>query len=180
MVEGAYPDGEGFASADMAASAGFYAWSIDHDLLSVQNTDALVVSLRLAYSESEEDSENSVRTITIGPNITISGVADSSSGGSHTNTVAIAVPIVLGLVAILFAGFCLWSWRRHGQVLCFGRKKAQGYGERQSRSQRAEAAPVDPTDKTRGIQLTDRESWSPTQGRNVFREEIQRQEQAGV
>ena len=180
QVQGEYADGEGFASSDMAASAGFYAWSIDRDLLSTQNTEALVVSLRLAYFDSNEDSENSVRTLDYGPNITISGVADVSSGGGHPNTVAIAVPVVIGLVAILFAGLCFWSWRRHGHVLCFGQRKSQGYGERQSRSQRTEAASADPTDKSRGIQLTDRESWSPTQGRNVFREEIQRQEQAGV
>ena len=179
-MQGEYADGEGFASADIAASAGFYAWTIDRDFLSTHNTDALLVSLRLAYFESEQDETDGNMQLKIGPNITVSGVA-KSSGGSSPNTAAIAVPVILVVLIILGAGFCIWSWRRHGHVLGFGKKKSQGYGERQSRSQRTGTInTTDATDKSRGIQLTDRESWSPTQGRNVFREEIQRQEHGGV
>jgi hypothetical protein len=56
----------------------------------------------------------------------------------------------------------------------------EGYGIGQSRSQRAgETVGTDRKVNAGGVELTDRDSWSPTgspQGRNVFREEVSRQE----
>lgn len=53
-----------------------------------------------------------------------------------------------------------------------------GYGVRQSRTERVGggARGVGEDKAGGGIQLTDRESWSPTAGKNVFREELQRQQ----
>ncbi|KAL8408487.1 hypothetical protein RB594_007068 [Gaeumannomyces avenae] len=127
------------------------------------------------------------------------------AGGSPA-ALAIAVPVVV-IVLLVFGlgGFCFWSWRKKGVVpgaAAIGALKRRstgggggggGYGERRSRSERAAgqqqqdpvtprpAGPGDqlPDDKFPGIQLTDRDSWSPTSpssGRNVFQEEIRRQE----
>ncbi|KAJ9133883.1 hypothetical protein NKR23_g10492 [Pleurostoma richardsiae] len=184
QVQGEYPSGVGFTTGNISASTGYYVWSIDSDLLTEQGASELTVQLSLI------DMQYSGQSVAEGPAVTVSDAAADVSphGGSSGKTVAIAVPVVIGVVALLAAGFCLWSWRRHGRILGFGGgsssgggKSGQGYGVRQSRSQRVggAAVPVD-TDKSRGIQLTDRESWSPTQGRNVFREEIERQEHGGA
>jgi len=71
------------------------------------------------------------------------------------------------------------------------RSGSGGYGVGQSRSQRVGVVPAgggfggnDKQGPNVGIQLTDRDSWSPTTpsqaaGRNVFREELRRQERQG-
>ena len=127
-------------------------------------------------------------------------------GRGGPGVMAVAVPILIVVAIVLgLAGACFWSWRRRGTVpivgalLLRGRRPTRaGYGERKSWSERVRSKSgmgadfgagmgmgVTRPDKTQpgvgDIQLTDRESWSPTARdggaeRNVFREELQRQE----
>jgi hypothetical protein len=132
----------------------------------------------------------------------------SGSGGTPTNTiVAIAVPVIVITILLLFSGLCFFSYRRHGTIPLLStlrnrKRRSTGgvgggggarYGVRQSRAERmgtGAAVPRDnksETDVGGGVELTDRDSWSPTytarsaaggegRGRNVFREELARQE----
>ena len=183
----------------MPASQEYYVWSIRSDFLAKQGHSSLVASLSLAYSdEGKDELENRVD----GPSITITETkstgGDGGGGGGGVSAVTVAVPVVIVAVLLILGGMCFWSWRRHGTlplVGSLGRRQrrtsgSQGYGIRQSRSQRVGGNGVGDgvtSDKNRpdaGIQLTDRDSWSPTggggaQGRNVFREEVQRQQNRG-
>jgi hypothetical protein len=116
--------------------------------------------------------------------LTITSPPSTSSGVS---AVAVAVPVVIAIVLIGLAGFCVWARRRHGSWPLIGalarakRSSSQGYGVRQSHGQRTGTGlSASTTGKGgAGIQLTPTESWSPTSGRNVFREEIRRQDTGG-
>lgn len=133
---------------------------------------------------------------------------DTAAGGGGTggtrSVVGIVVPVVIVAVLALLGAACAVSWRRTGHMPFAGmvmrRRSAGGYGARQSRSERVGsgtgagawgggagagggAATGDNKSETNvGIQLTDRDSWSPTgrtAGRNVFREEVERQARLG-
>ncbi|KAL1840422.1 hypothetical protein VTJ49DRAFT_496 [Mycothermus thermophilus] len=117
----------------------------------------------------------------------------SGGGGGGTNILAIVLPLSIIAVLLVLFGFCYTRYRRTGTIPLVGgavtnlrrRSTGGGYGVRQSRAERtgnvaAGAGAVTPDHKSEtgvdgGIQLTDRESWSPRSGRNVFREEVERQ-----
>lgn len=183
----------------MPASVGFYAWTIPNDFLAqVGRGSSLNMTFSLAKDVEETEQPNDTESIQ-GPTVlVVSGTAPaaggspdgSGSGKSGPSAVAIAVPVVVAAVVLLLVGLCVWSWRRHGTVPIVGalgkvRRRSGGYGVRQSHSERTGARGAGlaaggsiGSDKA-GIQLTDRDSWSPTgtgHTRNVFREEVQRQE----
>lgn len=186
----------------MPASQEYYVWHIDSNFLKDQKHDSLLASLSLAYSKEGDDKlEDRVD----GPSITITQTKsqgdDHGGGGGGVSAVTVAVPIVIVIVLLILGGMCFCSWRRHGTLPLIGalggagRRQSrnsggQGYGVRQSRSQRVGGDNGMGNDKNMpdsGIQLTDRDSWSPTSGgrsggapgRNVFREEMQRQQEWG-
>ncbi|KAK3934995.1 hypothetical protein QBC46DRAFT_367859 [Diplogelasinospora grovesii] len=191
-----FSTGEGVASDSMPASTGFYAWSIRSDFLTTRNTTSLNLTMQLAYQDPETSSPNDWIPLT-GPTvfITTPPAGMGASGGASPNVIAIAVPVVVGVVVLLLAGVCVWSYRKNGRVPIVGgglKRRSTGYGERQSRSERvAAAAAAAATDKKSavgvgGVELTDRDSWGTPQqaqqgkgqgGGNVFREELRRQEQ---
>jgi hypothetical protein len=206
QIQGTYHDGsgEGFTSPRMLASRGFYTWTIDSALLTGRDTPlpSMNVSLSLAYFQDLYG--NDVEQVP-GPTVMVTSTPfddpkdSGGGGGDKPNVVAIAVPIVVIVVFLALAGLCIWSWRRRGTVPVLGALKrrstgggGQGYGVRQSRAQRVggEAGMgamvgAGADDKKGGVELTDRESWSPgtspagnggQEGRNVFREELRRQE----
>jgi hypothetical protein len=206
QIQAAFHDGshEGFTSPRLQASQGFYVWDIPSTFLTSRDPPltSLNVSLTLAYFRDLYG--NDLEPVP-GPTVIVTSTPfeDGSSSGSDNkpNVVAIAVPVIVIVVFLAIAGLCVWSWRRHGAVPVLGalRRRStggggQGYAIRQSRSQRvggAGAAVPDPAaavgeDKQAGvgIQLTDRDSWSPSTSpsgpggaqRNVFREELRRQE----
>jgi hypothetical protein len=201
QIQGTYHDesGEGFTSPRMLASQGFYIWNIDSNFLTNRNTPLSSVNVSLALAYFEDLYGNLVSEIQ-GPTVIVTSTPFQDPNGNTNdnkpNVVAIAVPIVVIIVFLALAGLCVWSWRRHGTVPVLGALKrrstgggGQGYGVRQSRSQRVGADPaVVGSDKKAavGVELTDRDSWSPSTspsgpggqgtGRNVFREELQRQE----
>ncbi|OIW25389.1 hypothetical protein CONLIGDRAFT_718233 [Coniochaeta ligniaria NRRL 30616] len=204
QIQGTYHDGsgEGFTSPRMLASRGFFIWTIDSDFLSSRDNTPSSVNVTLTLAYFQDLYGNDVEEVP-GPTVIVTSTGfedDKGSSNDHKpNVVAIAVPIIIIIVFLALAGLCIWTWRRHGTVPVLGALKrrsvgggGQGYGIRQSRSQRVGA--VDPaavvvgSDKKAGVgvELTDRDSWSPSTspsgpggqgaGRNVFREEMQRQE----
>ncbi|KAL2200143.1 hypothetical protein P885DRAFT_73976 [Corynascus similis CBS 632.67] len=206
----------GFTSADIPASVGFYPFTIPPDFLTSRGSSSqrynITFVLALSVNEADDTGEAGdekdgiLLTTWRGPTVYVTP-ASPGDGGKGPNLVAILVPIVVGLAVVAGASFCVFSWRRHGRMPLAGvvfsggkRGGGPGYGERQSRSERVGSGgnvggagtwgrPVDDNKSETGIgdiQLTDRESWSPTgrsagaaalgERRNVFREELQRQE----
>lgn len=200
-VQGIYHDGTmtGFTSPLLPVTKGFYAWTIEDSILTGRASplSTLNISLTLAYYKDNTSDSEDVPGPTVIVNSLLSDPGDNHGGGG-TNVVAIAVPVVIVLVLLALTGLCVWSWRRHGTVPVLGalRRRSttggggQGYGIRQSRSQRVGDGPgeaVVGSDKKSGgvgIPLTDRDSWSPSTSpagpgggqRNVFREEMERQQ----
>lgn len=202
-IQATYHDGsgKGFTSPRMLASRGFYVWDIASDFLTNRDpaVSSLNVSLSLAYFQDLYG--NDVEEVP-GPTVVVTSTPFEDSGGKgddKPNVAAIAVPIVVIIVFLALAGLCVWSWRRNGTVPVLGALKrrstggGEGYGIRQSRAQRVGGGggagggvPVvgGGADKKAvpSVELTDRDSWSPGTspsgpgGRNVFREELQRQE----
>ncbi|KAK3315867.1 hypothetical protein B0H66DRAFT_604176 [Apodospora peruviana] len=177
------------------ASHGFFTWSIPSDMLETEGgVSALNVSLALAYQVESEEGTSNWET-QVGPTVIITekGIGPDPNDG-RTHVVAIVVPVVIVLVLVALGGFCFWSWRRHGSLPIVGKMMNRrggggaGYGIRQSQAQRVPGGGglaggymgggmgTDKPAPGVGIQLTDRNSWSPTSGRNVFREEIRRQQ----
>lgn len=181
-----YGAGDGISSTSLFAAQGYYIWTVDPKLLQRSPANANV-SLYLSYQRSTGGGiTEDVRVPRGGLALT---VIPAPAGGSGVSPLAIALPVVIAVVLLGLAGFCFWSWRRHGRLPLIGalasRRQSQGYGVRKSHSQRTGAAAglsvgtgagAARAKGGAGIQLTPRESWSPTQGRNVFREEIRRQD----
>ncbi|GAB1315409.1 hypothetical protein MFIFM68171_05619 [Madurella fahalii] len=201
--------GEGFRSDPLPAARGFYAWRIPADFLTSRAgaPGVLNVTFQLAQDDaSTPDASNDLNTYR-GPSVyvTSSGASmgpapgGSGGGGGGPNAAAIAVPVVVVVVVLLVGGACFASWRRRGTVpvLAALRRRSTGgagYGVRQSRSERvgptgaggrggwgAGGVADNKSETDVGVELTDRDSWSPTArnatgGRNVFREEVERQE----
>jgi hypothetical protein len=138
--------------------------------------------------------------------------SEPDGGGSDAKAVAIAVPAAIVLVLLLLLTVCCISYRRHGTLPLLrtlrrtsqlsGGGAAGRDGGREGRAGRSVSgrqwagagAAVrgggggdDKSEMDVGIQLTDRDSWSPTGrsaaagggGRNVFREEVERQARLG-
>ncbi|KAK0628744.1 hypothetical protein B0T17DRAFT_614621 [Bombardia bombarda] len=208
------PDYFGIPNTTFPASQGFYVWRIESNLLSSLGANApSSITATVALAEDDPDTPDDDIIPVLGPTVYISNSPapapapaassdqdDDDDDDSHVNIAAIVIPVIIAAAILALAAFCLISWRRNGVVPIIGKlnsKRSSGYGVRQGRSERVGAAVpvvgagagVVSNDK-QGIQLTDRESWSPTrpghtrfgsdaegQGRtNLFREEIQRQD----
>jgi hypothetical protein len=215
QVQGDYQgiNHEGFTSGQIPVGQGYYVWQPNISVMANRRLSTLSVRFYLSYFDSEESGTNNTAAVTrvAGPIVTVSNnttpVDEESSGGNSSpgaaKVVTIAVPVVLAVVFLIILGLCLWSWRRHGHVPLIGsrfsRKSRQGYGIGKSGPQRVgsgvgQTAEGDQKISTNvGIQLTERDSWSPrsprdsgntvssderrpAQERNVFREELRRQE----
>jgi len=187
-VQAIYENGNGVISGALGpASKGFWAWEVDKDFLKQYNRDSMSVTFSLMQDDTSTEQENDVLPIE-GPTVYVMYPPPLVPvKGNGPSVIAIAVPGAVGVVVLLLAGLSFWSWRRHGTVPLAGalgkvRRRSSGYGVRKSASERVGRGVGASSDKTRpniNIQLTDRDSWSPTgtgNNRNVFREEMQRQE----
>ncbi|KAK3332850.1 hypothetical protein B0T19DRAFT_112435 [Cercophora scortea] len=205
QVQFTFDDGLGYQFSDgvapneiraVPASQGFLPWTIPATFLSSRNQSAIWITLSLEYDDPHDTDTNITQRV--GPRVQVinpqSSSTPDSSSDSHVNAAAIAVPVILAVIILLVGGLCFRSWRKTGVVPLIGgaaSRRQSGYGERRSRSERVGGGVVVGDDKPgAGIQLTDRDSWSPTapshirlgsdavgQGRtNVFREEVERQQ----
>ncbi|KAG7285742.1 hypothetical protein NEMBOFW57_008036 [Staphylotrichum longicolle] len=182
--------GTGFTSAPLPASQGFYAWTIPADFLASRGNPAPTrydITFALAYADDATPADNDFER-RVGPTVYVTAAPPAAGedtagggggeGGATRSVVGIAVPVVIVAVLALLGAACAVSWRRTGHMPFAGvvmrRRSAAGGGG---------AATGDNKSETNvGIQLTDRDSWSPTgrtAGRNVFREEVERQARLG-
>lgn len=102
-------------------------------------------------------------------------------GRKGVHPAAIAVPVVVAVLALGVGFFCLWRKNKDKLVLSrIRRRSSQGYGVSKSRTQRG-AAPEDGAVGTKNSDIRLQESpVSPrSEGRNVFQEELRRQETGG-
>jgi len=196
QVEVGYEGGGGTVSSAefVPASRGFWAWEIKDDFLRNLDRDSISVTLSMLQDETSTPQDNDATKI-LGPTVYVTyppKLSPAKSGGGGPSVIAIAVPVVIAVVVLLLGGLCFWSWKRHGTVPLVGslgkvRRQSSGYGVRKSASERVGrgvggggfGVPSDKPGPNINIQLTDRDSWSPTgtgNSRNVFREEVQRQE----
>jgi hypothetical protein len=190
----------------MPDDRGFFAWSITTDFLEVhaQNRSAMNVTLFMAIiddTDSNSTNDSPVQTRVNGPSVVIvypsaAPAPSTGGGGGGPNAVSIAVPIIVVLVVLGLAAVGFWLWRKH-------RAARGGYGVRRSQSERVSWGSTgargglskEQEANGVGIQLTDRDSWGTTSvvspgqarmgdgreavGKNVFREELRRQERQG-
>ncbi|KAK0742721.1 hypothetical protein B0T18DRAFT_168872 [Schizothecium vesticola] len=183
------------AGERVPAGQGFYPWRVPRDFLSSRGVRELNVTFWLQEDAVDTvDDKDDVR-LWEGPSAVIvegspppPSTGEGKKGG--VNIAAVVVPVVVGVLVAMAVGVCCWSWKRKGTVPVLGGLMKRrsggggggaGYGVRQSRSERVGggARGVGDDKAGGGIQLTDRESWSPTAptaGKNVFREELQRQQ----
>lgn len=204
-IQGDYQNGTGFTSELLPVTQGYWVWKVDKDILGGLGNTPLNVTLYLASWEPEDgDGVDEIEFRKAGPTVYVvrESAVPVDRAASGVNAIAVAVPVAIGSVILFAIIFFFWRWRQ-GKGMPFGafkrRSTAQGYGVRQSRSERVgggglggTGVPDDKPAPSVGIQLTDRDSWSPTsptaprlggndsqQGRNVFREELRRQERQG-
>jgi hypothetical protein len=163
-------------SVSVPAKQGFVPLTITDYYL--QGLSEKTFMLMLTYTDEDSISHtlNGTRLTAIRADFSVVTPVDSPAPSSGPNTLAIALPVVLGLLALGVVGWFLW--RRYRQKLVIAgirRRSSQGYGVSKSRSQRVNTGGTADTKGGVGIQL-DESPVSPTPGRNVFREEVQRQE----
>ncbi|KAK4034835.1 hypothetical protein C8A01DRAFT_18434 [Parachaetomium inaequale] len=202
----------GFTSPPIPASAGFYAFPIPADFLTLHNNpssqqqqkqDRYNITFLLAYPDDTSTANAPNDLITrVGPTVFITPLTPSLTTPTSPNITPIIVPIILVGAAAMLAVLCTLSWRKNGRARAVvgwavGKMKMKrrsveggGYGQRQSRAERVGGGPWggggdDKSETDVGIQLTERDSWSPTGrregggGGNVFREEVERQARLG-
>lgn len=116
-------------------------------------------------------------------------VVRTTSGGhlsNHVKNIVIAVTVTVGLAVLAVVGLVLWRRKKYGRVLPARARGGHGaslaHGRRSSTAGQNAQKGSSTAGKNEAIQLTDRESWGSTgtageTKRNVFREEVQRQDE---
>lgn len=169
-------DDDGFTSNSLRAGTGSYSWAISSSVLN--STSASGVNAQLYIVGAAADGETTQRTL--GPLVRVvpaSSSSDGSSGSRGPNLVAIIVPVVVGVLLLMaIAAFLIKKRRDPGWKLrsVFGMGSNDGYGSRKSRVERSMGA------GSSGLQMGDVEISKPQDGRNVFREEMHRQQASRV
>lgn len=169
-------DDAGFISNSLRAGTGSYSWAISSSILNSSTSDAGGINAQLYFVVSTGDGGSENRTL--GPLVRVVPISSSDTGsGSGPNLVAIIVPVVVGaLVLMAIAAFFIMKRRKPewkvGSMFSLG--KTPGYGSRKSRSERAVGMEM----SGNAVQVGDVGVSKPQEGRNVFREEIRRQEEA--
>ncbi len=187
-LETQYANGDGFATARLAASSGFYAWTVDSSFVAEHGASRAVnVTFYLAYNTSASEGDGNLLRIG-GPSVLVSqSPPPTVRHGPAAGTVAgIVVAVVLSIFAVLLSAFCVWSYRHHGRLPCIGALvskrassfSAKGYGVRQSYGDRTGSGAWAAGGQGAFAQpLPTLTSASPGGGGNVFRAELKRQEE---
>ena len=163
----------GFISTIFPGSKGYYRWN--PGTAELPQARFVDVQLYLAYPM-----ENGTKFLDQdpGPKVRVlrSDIPASEAGvrGGGKNALAIALPTVCGLVALVAIGFFVrWYGRRKGY---FGGRR-QGYGVRKSRIQRAGVGTnIKLSEGTFSSSPRNEEPNRGNDGTNVFRQELRRQE----
>lgn len=157
----------------VSANQGYYAWTVTPNFL--LGTDDKVLMLSMMYTDSDGVNITLKGPEVIVVNADISLGQPQASSGAHTNPAAIAVPIVVGL-ALIAAGIFLWRKNKQKIIIAgIRRRSSQGYGVGKSRSERARIGSIRSA-RTATSTQPPLSPPSPTLGRNVFREEVRRQD----
>ncbi|KAI1841244.1 hypothetical protein JX265_010144 [Neoarthrinium moseri] len=156
-----------FSSNALRAATGSYGWDIRQSVLG-NGTDSVNAQLYIAVVSTDGSTQNR----TTGPLIkVVSPTAPSSDSNGGVNIVAIIVPVVVGVLILAAIGGYLCAKRRDPGWSLKGM-----FGLGKTRTPKS-ALPVA---GTREVQMTDMSMGKPQDGRNVFREEIRRQEEARI
>ncbi|KJR80877.1 uncharacterized protein SPSK_05278 [Sporothrix schenckii 1099-18] len=155
---------QAFSSGTLAAGWSFYAWDVEKSLLSGATSAGVNIRISMAYLSTGNNS-----THVAGPVVTVANPqpyrqkpAEAPSGMA----LYIGLPCILGFVALMLIGTCIWNHRtrRIGLGNVMGRSRfgklgelgqSKGYGVRKSRRQRVGAVNLDSKD---AIDLQNREA----------------------
>lgn len=160
---------EAFTSELLTAGMGSYVWTVGVNLLNGDGDNTTPATLFL----SPLNATNNIDANRImGPVVEL---VLRNSTNMTTRALAIALPIVFGILILSILGGFIWYRRRHpNSKLCsLFTIQRKGYVERKSRIQRL---PPDAKIMSNESSVELRQSGVGG-GRNVFREELRRQEQ---
>ncbi|KAK1757357.1 hypothetical protein QBC47DRAFT_375772 [Echria macrotheca] len=164
---------EAFSSDLMAAGWGFYQWQVKPDLYTSRHKSAVNITFRIAALPVGSSAKwFAGPTVLVGPSPTpLQPPTQLPSGAA----LYIALPTVLGFVAVMVVGTCWWNrhHRRIGLGNVMGRGRG-GYGVGKSRRQRLFGKG---NGKKEGIRLMEREvgggdeQEEERRGRTTYRDE---------
>lgn len=154
---------QAFSSNTLAAAWSFYAWTVDSALLKGATSAGVHMRISLSYIDAGNSSAH-----VAGPIITVANPEPYRQKPAKAPTGAalyIGLPCVLGFVAIMLVGTCIWNRRARriglGNVMSrsrfgeLGMGRSRGYGVGKSRRQRVGAVNLDSKD---AIDLQNREA----------------------
>ncbi|KAK3393583.1 hypothetical protein B0H63DRAFT_20602 [Podospora didyma] len=146
---------QAFSSDNMVAGWGFYQWSVVDTLISTKGGNNVNITLHIAALPVGAALANWYT----GPTVQVAYIPGPEARKSPTPTgpaLYIALPTVLGFVAIMILGTCYWNRRarRIGLGNIMSRAGRHGYGVGKSRRQRMGGQ--DKTTKEQAIHLMDR------------------------
>ncbi|ETS78126.1 hypothetical protein PFICI_10188 [Pestalotiopsis fici W106-1] len=187
QVEGTFADGEGFASEAIPATLGFYTWNttgISQKLAS--DKSFLEVSLSLITLDTNGSNTASRQQ---GPTVMFSSPRSHGSSNRRIDVLTVVLPSILGVtILVIMCAICVIRRKRASLpgwlTRLFTAPPPPRYNHSPPRVITFDTKPprIDSAIPRYELQLTNRDSWSATSlgrephpGRNVFREEMMRQ-----
>ncbi|KAF3018549.1 hypothetical protein E8E14_012502 [Neopestalotiopsis sp. 37M] len=194
QVEGTFADGEGFASEVIPAERGFYTWNTtDMSQKLASNNGFLAVSLSLITLDTSNTNETTASRQE-GPTVIFSSSSRSQRSGNHRiDVLTVVLPSMLGVtILVVMCAICVIRRKRASLPKWLTRlftspphlAPPPRYNTQPPRVITFDTKPpkIDSAIPRYELQLTTRDSWSATSlgrephpGRNVFREEMMRQ-----
>lgn len=189
QVEGDYGNGMGFASETLDGKRGFYAWNVTDELAQEvkENNSTLLVALSIVIvNSSSVDTGRREK----GPTVILTQADSKGPESSNIGVLIVVLPSFLGIALLVVAG-AIWVINRRRRGASFVPSWLASFigstkGARSRTQLPDRSTTVSPGINKRNpqydIQLTERDSWSATSlgrephpGRNVFRDEMARQ-----
>ncbi|KAI0174521.1 hypothetical protein BJ166DRAFT_512328 [Pestalotiopsis sp. NC0098] len=190
QVEGTFADGDGFASEAIPGTRGFYTWNTTNISQKLgSNKSSMEVSLSLITLDVNGTNTASRQE---GPTVILGSSTGSGSSGSKIDVLTVALPSMLGVtVLVIVCAVCVLRRKRSSlpSWLSWLFVSPPKPSPEPPRTTKVDAKPpkIDKALPRYDIQLTNRDSWSATSlgrephpGRNVFREEMARQNKQRV
>ena len=174
------PSNANIMSVTARAGDGYVPFTFTESFLRGANS-AKTIRMVLSYDEATDDPKETEgpRVYVVRDDITVVEHVERP-GRKGVHPAAIAVPVVVGLIAVALGFFCLWKKNKDKIVLSrIRRRSSQGYGVSKSRTQRMVAEEGAVGTKDGDIKLQESPVSPRSEGRNVFQEELRRQETGG-